>query len=182
LDSSPLTSPEALAFQVVAERYCRLLDQRREFDGRELMARAHELLPELYQAALRLPIVKPSGDIEDDDEESDDERWWRVRDDLVELLGSADLYLGVYDPIESKGQALSWSLGEDLANIYRSLKEGLDSVPQRGVVSPVDVLWAWRFHWEHNWGRHALGALQALHAQLTGYYARPPAERSAPEA
>jgi hypothetical protein len=146
------------------------------------MAQAHELLPELYQAALRLPIVSPSGDLYDDDEESDDEQWWRVRDELVELLGDADLYFGVYDPVESKGQALRWSLGEDLADIYRSVKEGLDFATKRGAVSPAYVVWVWRFHWEHHWGRHALGALQALYAQLTEYYAGRPAQRPAPDA
>jgi hypothetical protein len=151
-------------------------------DGRELMARAHELLPELYQAALRLPRVSPSGYRDDDDEESDDERWWAVREELVELLGSADLYLGVYDPAEPKGQAMSWSLTEDLADIYRDVKEGLDLAEKRAAASPAYVVWAWRFDWEHHWGRHALGALQALYAQLTAYYVRRPVQRSAPEA
>jgi Domain of unknown function (DUF5063) len=146
------------------------------------MTRAHELLPELYHAALKLPTVKPPGYVDEDEDEPDDERWWAAQDDLREVLGDADHYSDVFDPIQPEARASTWSLADDLADIYRDLREGLDLAEKEGSVSPARVIWAWRFDWEHHWGRHALGALRALYARLTDYYARRPAEPPAPEA
>jgi len=141
------------------------------------MTHAHELLPELYRAGLELPAVTPSAHVADDEDESDDERWWAVREDLAEILGDADHYCDVFDPIEPNARVLTWSLAEDLTDIYGDLREGLDLAGKVGSVSPAGVVWAWRFDWEHHWGLHALRALRALYARLTDYYARPAQSR-----
>jgi hypothetical protein len=146
------------------------------------MTRAHELLPELYRAALELPAVTPPGYVDEDEDEPDHERWWAVQDDLREVLGDADHYWDVFDPTEPNALAMTWSLAEDLAEIYRDVREGLDLAEKEGSVSPARVVRAWRFDWEHHWSRHALGALRAVFARMTDYYARRPAEPPAPEA
>jgi Domain of unknown function (DUF5063) len=51
---------------------------------------------------------------------------------------------------------------DDLADIWRDLKEGLDVLTNRTASAEVDAIWHWRFSFESHWGRHARSAITAL--------------------
>lgn len=53
------------------------------------------------------------------------------------------------------------SLADDLADIWRDLRAGLDAL--EGGSQWQDVAWEWRFGLQTHWGRHAVEALRALH-------------------
>ncbi len=120
--------------------------------------RARGALAELYRSALSLPREYPDGDDPDDVDIAQDD-WQRV----YERFGA--LPLGYYsvclDPHEVPTEAIGVAdLADDLADIWRDLKEGLcyfDAGQQSYAA------WHWRWHFDSHWGKHAASALFALH-------------------
>lgn len=60
-------------------------------------------------------------------------------------------------------EAIHGSLADDLADIYRDLKEGLTltsvkEYPSRGIV------FEWQYSFETHWGKHAINAIAVLHS------------------
>ena len=53
-------------------------------------------------------------------------------------------------------------VGDDLLDTYKDIKAGA-LLSQAGRVE--EALWHWSFMHRIHWGRHALGALAALHAK-----------------
>ena len=63
------------------------------------------------------------------------------------------------------------SLADDLADIYRDVKNGLVAEQAGAAARPNDVLWTWRFAFESHWATHAADALRALQTALLVHYA-----------
>lgn len=121
-----------------------------------------ELLPRLYAAALALPELGPTTALEPPG--ISHEQWAAVASRLRDLLGEADLYAIALEPLDVDREQLSVvSLADDLTDIYRDLKKGLDSAEQ---LDPVDIVWGWRFSFWTHWGEHASRALAAVHLLL----------------
>jgi hypothetical protein len=118
----------------------------------------------LYREALMLPRIS----------EIDD----RLQTSLVEESSSSeackflaltaipfDLYSEVFDPLELPGgESGVGSLYDDVADIYRDVSTGL--VAWRDNDSDR-ASWEWRFSFYAHWGKHATGAMRALHAWLS---------------
>jgi len=129
------------------------------------------LLPRLYAAALALPRVEP-------DTESAGERtvthddWQALFTDFRDRLGRWSAYFNVSDPYdEANHEPVRMSLADDLADIYRDVKNGLLAEQAVAAARPKDVLWTWRFDFESHWATHAADALRALQAALLVHYA-----------
>ena len=74
-------------------------------------------------------------------------------------------YREFFDPNPSlEDEAVMGDVGDDLLDIYRDVKAGLVLMDQR---KRVDALWHWAFLHRIHWGRHAVGALFALHCAPT---------------
>jgi hypothetical protein len=92
------------------------------------------MLPELIAEASRLPL--PSfGDHENEEQEASinkihaetemkQQEWGQLYDSLKEKLGDWDLYWMVFDP-RTDNEAIHGSLADDIADIYRDLKDGI---------------------------------------------------------
>jgi hypothetical protein len=69
----------------------------------------------------------------------------------------------IFDPYdEDDTTPVAGSLADDVADIYLTLRGGLDLVEAgkpRGAA-----LWEWKFGFDEHWGRHAAHALSAVHA------------------
>jgi hypothetical protein len=83
---------------------------------------------------------------------------------LKEKLGDWDGYTQVFDPTTDK-EAVFGTLADDVADIYRDLKEGL-LLRQRHEVRPEEIIWNWRLLYYSHWGKHAIDALRAIHFRL----------------
>lgn len=57
------------------------------------------------------------------------------------------------------------SLADDLADIWRDLRPGLDAMDavQSAAADPETILWHWRWTFAYHWGRHAAAAIRVLH-------------------
>jgi hypothetical protein len=83
---------------------------------------------------------------------------------LKEKLGEWDQYNQVFDPTQD-ADAVHGSLADDLADIYRDLKEGL-VLKETKLRQPEDLIWEWRFAFHSHWGKHAMDALLTIHFRL----------------
>ena len=81
------------------------------------------------------------------------------------LLEDWDLYWQVFDPTKDS-EAIYGSLADDIADIYRDLKEGLDDIH---LARAEDIIWEWRLGFSSHWGKHAIDALRTIHFRLGAY-------------
>ena len=70
-------------------------------------------------------------------------------------------------PTEDK-EAIFGTLADDLADIYRDLKEGL-VLREEKLASSADIIFNWRILYYSHWGKHAIDALLVLHFRLQKY-------------
>ena len=116
----------------------------------------------LYTAALQLPSPytyagQPCRDVD------------RLSDDECAKLSAFqaipfDMYGEVYNPIVvPPDEPVIGSIDEDITDIYRDVVAGLRA-DQTG--NRAGAIWEWGFHFHHHWGKHATGAIKAIHAWL----------------
>jgi len=146
-----------------AERYCSLIERAGSFGRGAFVAALAESLAGLLAAASRLPDVSPTdADLPDlPVQEQVRERFAAVQ----QVMGDWEGYwttLATHGDDAQEGVMLPVS--DDLADIWRDLKQGLLAL-EAGALAD-DVLWEWRFGFYTHWGRHATEALRALHARL----------------
>ena len=126
------------------------------------LGRVEVAIAELYEAALRLPPTEPS---EDDAPDMPLEDRSRLMAEAIERIGGDSIFYSfVFHPLEPTEDPVGGTLADDLASIYEDLYPGVELFGAGG--SHQDVIWTWRFNFQVHWGRHALGALQALSALL----------------
>lgn len=169
-------------FIQAAYSYCRLVEDGGSENSWQF---AHECLItvlELYRAALLLPETEPDSVFFDDAVGHD--LWDATRRRLQEKL-SRDYYWEAYEPLESdQPETLLGSLSDDLADIWRDIKRGLEVVAAHdlaaiGANTLAQAVWHWRFSLETHWGQHASGAINCLHALCFGPFADTSRPRSA---
>ena len=160
-------------FGAVARRFCSVVDAAVSLERRDLLLQIYRILPKLIDEAVHLPDVE----LNDNDEQVEknisasrrkarqgEQEWGQLYSLLKEKLGDWDLYRQVFDPTEDT-EAISGSLADDLADIYRDIKEGI-VLAEMGEAPLADVVWTWRLHFGFHWGKHAMDALLTIHFRL----------------
>jgi hypothetical protein len=161
-------------FGLVSRRYCSLVDSRATLDKAEFLHQIYGILTELIVEAIRLPQVH----FTDDENERQaakireacaksrmkHEGWSTLYNSLQEKLGDWDLYWQVFDPTKDN-EAIRGSLADDIADIYRDVKDGIRLTETN--QAPFDVIiFDWRFGFSSHWGNHAMNALRTIHFLL----------------
>jgi hypothetical protein len=145
-------------FASAAARFCAAIEAVGRIPRRRWLAEVEAALADVYASGVRLP---DAGRVRDDPGfRMTHEEWSGVFDALRTVLGAADRYRVVFDPQDES--SVEASLADDLADVYRDLKGGLDAL--HSGTSPENLLFEWRLGFETDWARHALGALSALRA------------------
>lgn len=141
-------------FAESAKRFCAWSEGTAASPEDEACA-ALEHLSSLYQQALSLPDIFS----DEDPTEVDDNAWSKV----YSRFGSLPFndYAQCFDPAELSADAVTADIADDLADIWRDLKQGL-SLFDAGHVDAAATEWRQSF-WQH-WGRHAAGGIYALHS------------------
>jgi hypothetical protein len=127
-------------FRAVAGRYVSAVETAGERSAEELIAMLARLLPDVYQSALRLPYPTTQNAALAEAQMTH-EQWKEVFDRLQTALGAHDLYWTV-PAWENDREAMMGSLADDLADIYRDLKDGLELATSG--ASEDEVVWEWR--------------------------------------
>lgn len=81
----------------------------------------------------------------------------------LDELRDVDRYWLVLDPYEPEAP-VEGSLLDDLGDVYSDVAHGLILFRRRDQQSKEEAAALWRFTFDAHWGRHAWGALAALHA------------------
>ena len=161
-------------FSAVARRFCAVVDSASGFEKKELLSQFYRILPKLIDEAIHLPDVELS----DNDEQikkntngasrrkarQGEQEWGQLYNLLKEKLGDWDSYWQVFDPTEDT-EAIFGSLADDLADIYRDVKEGI-VLRETGEVPVENIVWTWRLTFGYHWGNHAMDALRTIHFRL----------------
>lgn len=161
-------------FGAVAHEFCSIVDSAPKLDKVELLTAIYVVLPRLINEAIGLPKIE-TPDEDDAPIEPEppsvrqkasmtDEQWGLLYNSLKEKLGDWDLYWQVFDPTTDK-EAVCGTLADDIADIYRDLKEGL-VLKETLAALPDDIIWEWRLRYYFHWGKHALDALLTIHFWL----------------
>lgn len=142
-------------FANLARAYCTWCEGAGLGSGQEVQA-AH-WLARLYAAALGLPAV--SADNDDGLPDLPRVALDRAKANLSPFNGW--YYRECFDPDPTLDAPPGMGdVGDDLLDIYKDLKAGLvvfDDADPKGAV------WHWSFLHRIHWGRHAVGAMFALH-------------------
>jgi hypothetical protein len=163
-------------FRPVAQRFCSLVDSSVTLDKTEFLVELYRMIPELIGEAMRLPGVESA--VADNEVENPEtlmsqtkpkarighEEWSQLYKALQEKLGDWNLYWQVFDPIK-ENEAIRGSLADDIADIYRDLKEGIEHMESDKVLLR-DIIFVWRYGFYSHWGRHAINALNTIHSLL----------------
>lgn len=148
--SSPVTD-----FAELARGYCTWCEGQSLGSDPELQAA--RWLAQLYAAALVLPQAQSEN--EDGLPDLPEAESARARSNLAPFLGW--YYRECFDPDPLLNEApCMGDLGDDLLDIYKDIREGL-VLFDAGDAN--EALWHWSFLHRIHWGRHAVGALFALH-------------------
>jgi hypothetical protein len=172
MDSSTENLGVINRFAAVATQFCAVVDAAPSLSRKEFLNQIYSVLPKLIDQAICMPDVElneSSEEAPDHDGQLEDTRlghqeWQRLFDTLREKLGDWDSYREFFDPIEDT-EPCGGSLADDLADIYRDMKEVLvENEPSS--ARPEDRIWEWQFSFNSHWGRHAIDALKVIHVLL----------------
>ena len=123
--------------------------------------RVQSLLAKLHAAILDIPAIEPDSDGTCDVTIANSEY-----DKIVERLRGLpiNVYWDVLEPLAEDGeQPACGSLVDDLADIYRDVKDGLLNYDQG---RKKDALFDWRTSFETHWGRHLTDAQRVIYTHI----------------
>lgn len=161
--------PAVLEFKQVALDYCSLVESQLEYLLPEFVILCQALLSKLYSKALVLPEFMPTDPSIAESTISHDE-WAKIFNALRAKFGKHDSYWLVFNPyFPGKDDPVQGSLADDIADIYRDLKVGLNCWGSDSKSKVEDSVWHWKFNFEQHWGRHLGEALRALYTLRFDY-------------
>jgi len=154
-------------FNSAASEFCGAVDSASALDRVELLSRLYEILPRLIHQGIGLPSLSWSDGYTREETKQTrmkEAEWWQLYELLKEKLGDWDLYWQVFDPTKDS-EAIRGSLADDIADIYRDVKEGLD-LHDPDLALQQDAICGWRVLYYSHWGQHAINALYTIHFLL----------------
>ena len=143
-------------FAEIAGRFCEWAEHPSEAGEDDILI-ARKLFTQLHLGVISLEDV---GCGEDTEAAVGQDEWKRVLSKFQDL--PINLYYDVFDPLKAESPVTN-SLADDVADIYRDVKEGL-LLYKNGRI--VEAVWEWRFNFRSHWGAHLTSAQQAIHSYL----------------
>jgi hypothetical protein len=154
-----------LSFGEAVCRFCGLFDSKPR-DREQWKQQLAVCLGDLYCRAQRLPVLLEvpvkSLDAARTVSEAD---WQRVFNFTSEMFGVEAFYWQYSDLMDTPSnneEPECASIADDMADIYRDLRPGLDLLSAGENMASVIAIWKYPSFGSH-WGRHALGAMRLLH-------------------
>ncbi|MEP7292580.1 MAG: DUF5063 domain-containing protein, partial [Chloroflexota bacterium] len=78
-----------------------------------------------------------------------------------------DAYSAYFDPYDPN-MGMYHLLNDDLGDIYKDVRRGLEMYQQGTYCAMVEGVFHWKFLFSTHWGQHLVSALTALHAIIAG--------------
>lgn len=144
------------AFAELAIDYCKWAEGQAGPPEQEHF-RATNYIARLYLAGLELPITEPLENV--DAREVTNEVYKKIHKRFGAL--PFQYYWEIFHPLTEKPEdPVTGDICDDLADIYRDLKNGL-TFWENGEHQ--NAAFQWKTSFGFHWGRHATSALRALH-------------------
>jgi hypothetical protein len=148
--------PEIAAFSETAARFCSWAEgDAGDPDDDLYLAMIH--VAQLYAAVLIMPGADPMPDVVDRYVDKNDHVALYERFRKLPFQFYGDVYDTTLVPPE---EPTVGDLADDLLDIYSDVRTGL---AHWNAGEFVHAAFHWKFTWGVHWGRHATGALQAMH-------------------
>ena len=145
-------------FIAAVRAYCQWVDS--EPGASEEEARlALRLLSRLYCEALLLPPGECGGDISG--QRISHEEWMGKHRRFASM--PFQYYHDYFQPTDLDESPAMGDVADDLADIYRDVTDAL-SLYDAGHI--VEAMWEFRNSFRTHWGRHAVGAINAIHRHV----------------
>lgn len=161
-------SKNTVEFVTVANEFCNLMENVRNYSFGENMHKMQRMLPLLYLKAVMLPVTDKVLDaglekyVSEMDYNVIQQRW-------LELLGEKDSFYEVFDPdLQFSGETVTASISESLADIYQDLKDFIIAYSIGNEEIMNDALYDCEYHFEDSWGQRLVNILRAVHMIVTG--------------
>jgi len=152
-------------FVETAEKYCYFIENHRTIKTYKLLCQLVDILVTLYKYALKLPDVEMIKNHHYLEHVSDKQytmickRWFMG-------INKHKYYWMVFKPFvdnaKVKNEIVRSAIFDDLADIYRDLKNGLIEYRKGSVKNMTDAVWHWRWHFYNHWGDHLVDLLKPL--------------------
>ena len=157
----------------VAREFCALVENDKEPNSWIFARKCLVTVLRLYEKALYLPSAEVARGYEFVDR-VDTDSWMAVMKEVGHKLAQ-DYYWMIHEPFEPferpAPEAVIGQLSDDLADIWRDVKSGLQELDRGGEAAVNAAVWSWRFTLETHWAQHAGTAIVALNALCHGPYA-----------
>ncbi len=160
--TTPNRDPRVTTFRDDAAAYCAFVDALRAGRVVEPYTNLLRLLSAIAKSASLLPFDMPEKD-RDDAERIDHEQWNRIASEIAAAIGPACDALIAVNAGDEDLVGRAPSLWDDLAELYRDLRHGLDLHARGGRDDVAEAIWQWRFGYESHWGAHLFLALKTVH-------------------
>jgi len=116
---------QVLAFSKDAQAYCDFIDGMSEGKPSDCYSNLLRLLSNLAVSGFKLPNAMPDQDVDDDDHELSHDEWVKIASSISDAISKeAAVLVERYSDNEDQLTRASM-LFDDLADIYRDLKNGL---------------------------------------------------------
>ena len=149
-------------FSFIAKQYCSWAEES-SLTQEEDVKKAIILLITLYSEALSL-LKDGCGD-EIDAKEVTDQEWKIIYTRFSSL--PFNYYFASFSPAKLDEEQGMGDVADDLADIYRDIKNGLWLFENGNITEAV---WEWKQTFNTHWGRHAVSALNTLHCYVADEY------------
>ncbi len=152
-----------VSFEQAARKFVQLASGS-TVKGAQYPDELHRAILELAKSISRLvlsDLSPPLGDEDIDDLglDVDTKEWKAVFDSTNTAIGNT-----YYDFIWSDGDKTIGCIADDVADIYRDLKPGLDAWDMHQDEYLADIIWTWKLSYTGHWKWHLDGLLGALPA------------------
>lgn len=163
------------AFAAPATDFCAFIDSLQDGKPDHLYTRLELLLSQLLLFILSVQSeLGPQDKRQFDKFDMTTEDWERIVDivgkaiseelrAVIEEHGGYDVFKPGADPVDQYNATRAETLWDDLADIYRDLRYGLDLWQLGKPESIAEAAWQWRWGYEHHWGQHLLQAMTTVH-------------------
>lgn len=173
---STADDPRVLAFAEAAERFCRVIERRSRVTKREFVHQCSRAIPELLLHFAPLYEVRIGRQARNRacacrKEKITHEQWQRLFRSVATKLGKDNGYYEVFNPyVVEQNDPVYTSLSDDLADIYRDLKEGLQWYGRRDEPNVQAAVYLWRLNMHVHAADHCVSAMRPIRQLIQNYH------------
>lgn len=161
-----LLTKEFSDFYKAAIDFCDFIENYTTTTKADFMQSTRHHLLNLYDTALRLQWVDLQSNIAFDDKLHDKDIK-PLLNSISDRLEGSRFYWHVFDPTnENVKEPVCGDLVDDLGDIYKDLKNSINTFNLDKTGCKEHALWAFKFGFDKHWNDHCINALGALHFYL----------------